>query len=113
MSLRFNVSSTIRDDHVTVPQPVPELRSTSLWQRSSPYWTDISRLCGRVYDEFLSPSAQQLPSTTRASRGKALALEVEKTLMIPMRATVCPRRAEPQLCPLVPMRRPCMLVFIC
>ncbi|KAF5010962.1 hypothetical protein FDECE_2925 [Fusarium decemcellulare] len=57
-SLRLGRSSTIRDDDVTVPRPLPEQMIRSPWQHMLLDGIEMSNLYGRVFDRLYSPSAR-------------------------------------------------------
>ncbi|KAJ3544223.1 hypothetical protein NM208_g3173 [Fusarium decemcellulare] len=79
-SLRLGRSSTIRDDDVTVPRPLPEQMMKSPWQRMLLDSIEISNLYGRVFDHLYSPSARMQLASVRTSRARALAEELERKM---------------------------------
>ncbi|KAF4456250.1 hypothetical protein FALBO_15454 [Fusarium albosuccineum] len=76
-SLRLGRSSTIRDDDVTVPRPLPEQMIRSPWQHMLLDGIEMSNLYGRVFDRLYSPSARAQSATVRTSRARALSAELE------------------------------------
>ncbi|KAF7529807.1 hypothetical protein PCG10_006138 [Penicillium crustosum] len=80
VSLRLGRPSTIRDHDITVPRLPLDRKMTSLLHNRLPDWIEVASLYGRVYDNIYSPNALVQPVSTRESRTRALAAELERIM---------------------------------
>ncbi|CAI7565247.1 unnamed protein product [Penicillium crustosum] len=74
VSLRLGRPSTIRDHDITVPRLPLDRKMTSLLHNRLPDWIEVASLYGRV------PNALVQPVSTRESRTRALAAELERIM---------------------------------
>ncbi|KAF2802192.1 uncharacterized protein BDZ99DRAFT_552095 [Mytilinidion resinicola] len=76
LSLRLGRSSTIRDDDISIPQPVPGGSSPAMWKEMVCHWIKFTKVQGQVYDQLYSPAAFAASHKERIERARMLVFRI-------------------------------------
>ncbi|KAH8651600.1 hypothetical protein BGZ60DRAFT_549870 [Tricladium varicosporioides] len=79
LSLRLGRTSIIQSCDISTTMPAsPSDPQFNPWHTISLCWIEFAKLQGRVFDELFTASALSLPTTTRASRARKLAADLQE-----------------------------------